>query len=373
MTIDIEDLVRTAQERQAGRAVPAERIRAALPQRAAVMHRHRQFRMLGAAVAAAVVVVVTVPVVALRGGSVPPTVVADAPSGPPSPSSGMTPVTGTRGVAMFLIRYGPAWVPAGYRESIRQADIDVTGESSGQTLMRVWKKQIGLGDPWGGAAITLTVRTEVADPAGTVNTSGQKVDINGTDGWLSPSRGDGKSALAWVADGHTILTLSTSEVEVGKADLLRMARSVRSEKTFTSVPVRLGWLPDGLAGSAATISGPDSADWRTELSLVHSDAGPGASRGSVPGNATSAATVSVLVGSVAEAPDGGEELTVRGRPARTLAGAGGLIYLVVDVAPGRFMTLAGNGITLADLARIAEQAEILGIGIAAKGPDWLDH
>ncbi|GAA2849706.1 hypothetical protein Acy02nite_00270 [Actinoplanes cyaneus] len=364
----IEDLVRTAQERQADRAVPAERLLAALPQRAAGARRRRQFGVLGAAMAAAAVVVaVTVPVVALRGSVPEPAVVADAPS--LSPGVLVTP-TGAAQLGMIAIRYGPAWIPSGFSESIRQAD---SAGPSGQSLTRVWKKQAGAGDPWSGASIALTIRTEVVDPARTLDTSGQKVDINGAEGWFSPSRGDGKAALAWVAGYDTVLMISTSHVEVIAADLLRMARSVGPALALTSVPVLLGWLPDGWETGGVTISGPSAAAWRYEITAGRSPvASPGPEK-----SVADSSSVSVVVGTVTEAPAGGEKLTVRGRPARhpvrTDAAGHGLTYLVVDLGQGRVMTLTGEGITLGDLTRIAEQAALPPIGFTPKDLGWLDH
>ena len=43
-----------------------------------------------------------------------------------------------------------------------------------------------------------------------------------------------------------------------------------------------------------------------------------------------------------------------------------LVYLVVDVGPGRYLTLIGQGIPLADLTRIAAQAKI-----SQGGVGWL--
>jgi hypothetical protein len=366
----IEDLVRTAQERQADRAVPAERLLAALPQRAAAARRRRQFRVLGAAMAAAAVVVaVTVPVVALRGSVPEPAVVADA----PSPPSGMSTPTGPPQAAGISAGYGPTWAPAGFNESIRQADHGGAENPAGQNVTRVWKRAVGAGDPWGGASITLTIRTEVTDPASMMDTSGQRVDINGADGWFSPSRGDGKSSLDWLAGDRTILMISTSHVEIDEADLLRMARSVGTELTFTTVPVQFGWLPDGWESWGVTVSGPSATAWRAEISAGRR---PVASRGPEKSVADSS-SVSVVVGTVIEAPAGGEKLTVGGRPARhpvrTDAAGHGLTYLVVDLGQGRVMTLIGEGITLGDLTRIAAEADLTPIGFTPKDLGWLDH
>lgn len=85
MTRNIEDLIRSAQELQADRAVSTDRIRAALPSRVDSVRRRRRFSMLGATVATAVVAAaVTIPAVALRGaGPAPTTPPWPAPRHPP--------------------------------------------------------------------------------------------------------------------------------------------------------------------------------------------------------------------------------------------------------------------------------------------------
>ncbi|WP_436531312.1 hypothetical protein [Actinoplanes sp. HUAS TT8] len=379
MTINIEDLIRTAQERQAERAAPADRIRAALPQRAAVARRRRRYGALAATVAAAAVTAaVTVPALALRGTGptlTPPTAAA------PTISAG-PPLTVTQTASLpaeISLEYRPTWVPAGYGERVRQADTGEPGMSPGPRLMRVWKKQLDAGEPWIGASITLYVRPRVADLArGVMDTSGQKVDINGVDGWFSPSRGDGTSSLNWEAADHTVLMISTSQVEIDKADLLRMARSVRPDPAIFTVPVRLRWLPDGMVTAGATVSGPSAGVWRASINAARREVSSptvGQDEQGEPVQGTGVAdtaSIFVVVGTTTDAPSGGEKLTIGGRPARhpvnTNPGAKDFVYLVVDLGHGRLMTLTGLGAAFDDLVKVAEQAQITPVGL-----DWLDH
>jgi hypothetical protein len=375
---DIEDLIRTAQDRQAERAVPADRIRSALPGRVAAVRRRRRYGMLGATVAAAAVTAaVTVPTLVLRDGSAAPVVVADAPSNPPSPASGMmaAPTTVAQ-PAEIPLRYRPTWVPSGFSERVRQADGSGSSHDLlGPTVTRVWKKQAVAGDPWGGAEIAFYLRIAVPDATQALNRSGQQVDVNGAHGYFSASQGDGKSSVDWALGEHTMLMIATSHVEISKADLLKMARSVRPELEIFSIPVRLRWLPDGWATTGFTVSGPSATAWRAEAgvaSLTQPEIGPGKT-GKENGHAL-AASLTVVVGGTTDAPSGGQRLTVGGRPARhpvrTDEPGKRLIYLVVDLGPGRLMTLVGQGggLTLDDLAKVAEHTEI-----STAGQDWLGH
>lgn len=368
MTNNIEDFIRTAQEAQAARAVPTERIRAALPQRAAAARRRRRFGVLGATVVAAgVAAAVTVPALALRGPDPEPTTPTAAALTSAAPSPSVSAVT-TVLPASIPLGYKPTWTPAGFHESIRQADTGVPSDPFGPTLMRVWKKQVGTGDPWGGGAeLTLYVRTGVPDPEQGIDTSGQKVDVNGARGWLSASQGDGKSSVNWIAGPHTVLMIATGHVELGKADLLRMARSVRPDPGSVAVPVRLPWLPDGWTARSATVSGPSMGTWRAEIGVA------GRAEETTPAKEKQSSTsLSVVVGIGTDAPAGGQKLTVGGHPARhpvrTDTPGQRLTYLVVDLGHDRMMTLIGDGLSLDELTRIAEHADI-----DASGVGWLDH
>jgi hypothetical protein len=132
--------------------------------------------------------------------------------------------------------------------------------------------------------------------------------------------------------------------------MLRIATSVEPDPGSSPVPVRLPWLPSGLASPTVTISGPSRATWRAE---IYDD------------------DLTVIVGATAEAPAGGETFTLAGRPARhpvrrDSAGRR-LSYLVVGLGHGRWMTLVGSGtVSFDDLTKIAYSARP-----APAGLDWL--
>lgn len=377
--MDIEDLIRTAQAHQAERAVPADRIRAGLPDRMARAHR-RRLGTVGAVIAAvAVAAAITIPALTVgRTG----TSVAGSPAGPPvATASALTSIppltTGLMRPAGFPLGYRPTWAPSGFAERIRTADIGVPTDAFGPTVSRVWKKKVGRGDPWGGAELTLVVRTEVADAGAAMDTSGRKVEINGTKGYYTAAQGDHKSYVSWSPDAHTLLTLSANHLDISQSDLLRMARSVQPERGTVAVPVHLRWLPTGWATTGFTVSGASAATWRGEVAAARSAPEPTttAERKAQKGGATSpVGSLSVVVGSTTDAPTGGETLSVDGHPARhpvrTDEPGQSLVYLVVDLGQGRLMTLVGQGagIGLTDLVKIAEQ-----VSITPAGLDWLGH
>jgi hypothetical protein len=234
-------------------------------------------------------------------------------------------------------------------------------------VTRVWKKEVGPGDPAGGAELTLYVRAAVPDVGHAMDTTGRKVDINGIRGYYQPSEGDLKSSLNFSPAPHTALLLAADHLGLSEPDMLRAARSITADPGTVESPVRLRWLPDTWSPTGFTVSGPSRAAWRAEV-----DAAPDPQVASDPKSLKSSpGNLSVTVGTTAEAPAGGAKLTVGGHPARhpvrTDAPGQSLTYLVVDLGHGRLMTLIGDGgITLDEITRVAANAQI-----TATGPDWL--
>ncbi|WP_328471437.1 DUF4367 domain-containing protein [Actinoplanes sp. NBC_00393] len=406
MTRELEDLIRATQERQADRAVPAERILAALPQQAGRVRRNRRFGMLGAGLAAAAVAAaVTVPALALRdngpaGTAIDPAATAGAktPDGTagahtPDVTGGSTAPDGAADPARkpvegaadpganpatdvppeIALGYRPTWVPSGFAEHLRHFDGGEPGDAMGPTLMRVWKRDVAAGDPWGGSELTLYVRTEARDAAAGIDNSGQKVDVNGVQGYYTGAQGDRKSSVNWALDDRTALILAASKIDISKSDLLRMARSVRPDAGVSSVPVRLSWLPPGWTSSGIDVSGQSVGVWRGYVYAVERGPMPSinASNKHDRESVTSqSGSLTVEVGTTTDAPDGGDTLTVAGRPARNPVRSDeagkDLVYLVVELDKGRLMTLVGSGITRDEVKKVAEQ-----VAITPTGLDWL--
>ena len=362
--LKIEDVIRATQARQADRAVPPDRIRSALPTRIARAGRRRRAGRLGTVlVAAAAATAITVPTLLLH---------RDEPAAPAAGRAVSAPASAATAAQLPPIRlgYAPTWAPPGFAEHIRSFFVTDPPDELGPSLQRVWTKQTGPGDPWGGAELMLSVRTEVTDPAAAVGAGGPAVDINGHPGHYVPAEGK-KSYVSWQAGEHTMLMLSASHYAIAQKDLLRMARSVRPEPGTNAVPVRLRHLPAGWSTTGITVSGQSAATWRAEVAAAQPAPELPPDKSKMEGKA-GPGSLSVTVGSTAEAPAGGTELTVGGRPARHPVRADqpgrDLIYLVVDLGAGRVMTLVGqgDGLTLADLTKVAEQAEITPAGL-----DWL--
>jgi hypothetical protein len=365
--MDIEHLIRGAQEWQAEQAVPAGRIGALLPARVA-RARRRRWMLVGAGVAAVVIVAGTVIPGLVRSGP--------GPAVPPVasiPRASASPVVVRRGLSNVPLGYRPTWLPPGFTERIRSAGPGDPDAAFGPALIRVWKKQATMGDPFGGTELTLAVNTAMLDPARTMGTDGLPVDIAGLPGRYSSERGDHRSSVIWSPEMHTTLTLTATDLDLPETDLLRIARNVRPEAGVFAAPLRLRWLPAGWSDWAATVSGPSTAAWRGQILASPSPAAPSSWTPETAGRtnpAVDTGTVVLTVGGVSEAPAGGTELTVGGRPARHLtdtdqAGAR-RAYLVVDLGSGRLMTLVGVGVGLDVLSKVAERTEI-----TSAATDWL--
>ncbi|MBO3737582.1 hypothetical protein [Actinoplanes flavus] len=376
MTRDIEELIRAAQELRADQAPPADRVRAALPRRTARIRKQRRYGLAGAIVAAAAVVAaVTVPSLALRddtgiAATVQPAAPGTAPTSAPA-SPGVPPQEPVP--AEVGLGFRPTWAPPGFAEHIRMASAADPGDGFGPVLRRVWKQNVGTGDPWTGAELSLSVFSEMT--GADIDRSGQRVDVNGVPGYYSPSHNDRKSSVVWHPAQNTVLLLSAGKLDISKNDLLRMARSVRPDTGVTGAPARLNWLPDGWITTSATVSGPSPSQWRAEFSAVKNQLVTDTEKQrkeSKDGHLQATGQLSVVVGLTTDAPSGGTELTVGGRPARipvrTDEAGKDLLYLVVDLGGNRLLTLVGSGagLTTGDLRRIAEQVEIDPAGL-----DWL--
>lgn len=337
-----DDLLRQALQRQADRAPDPDRVRAALPSRAARRTRRRYGSMAGGLVAAAALAAFAVPVLALDD--------APAPRGA-GPAAAMSPSASARDAAPTApaavgLRYRPTWLPAGLTERSRTVPLGPDFGYDGP--VRIWKRaNAGAGFDTGGSRLEFgAVDTE--NGADQFGDHGQAVDINGKPGRLSSASGDGKSSLHWIIDPETVIFIHNVEAGLSDADLLRVARSVQPDPGQVAVPVRFGWLPTGMAPKLAQFAG-DSADrWQLELTAY----------GRKPGAAPTPTSkeektedpdrgIYVRLGRTTDAPDGGESITVAGRPARIVVREiegpkpvpGQHAYVVVELASGLKLTV----------------------------------
>jgi hypothetical protein len=196
-------------------------------------------------------------------------------------------------------------------------------------------------------ALTLTVhRMTVADQAPGI--SGIPVQVNGEPGLYHP--GQGRTAVDWRFDGAFVGTLEEIGLHLAEGDLLAMAESVHAERVPAAAPIlrlpKVQWANSELTGDV-------TGNWMIRVYV----APEGAEEGDV------GAPVLLEVGTGTDAPDGGQTMSVGGRPAR-LVGATKVKYLVVDLGSGQKATVIGSGDLGAWPARIS--------GITAPDLTWLN-
>ncbi|MFD1148721.1 hypothetical protein [Saccharothrix hoggarensis] len=357
MNNDIEDLVRDAVRRQEELAVDPDRVRAALPARAARQTRAHRTRAIAVAAAAFVAVAVAVPVVVLRDSgsdagpaaslSTPPTTVPTAGAAPPPDS------------ATFPLRYRPTWLPPGVSERSRSVPL-TSGPDAKASTVRIWQPPSAGEENLGLYAYASPEGSEpkappVVNPGSGAVVRDREVDING-----KPGRYDGDATVTWRVDANTKLMLVAPGLGLSEEDLLRVARSVEPDDARVHVPLRTGPLPAGVVTHFANVEGTSPTSWEA----------------SVFADRPFDAYVHVEVATLDRGADaGGETVTVRGRTGHlatpvgdtsTQAGYRTDWVLTVDLGDGRRLTVragsglgaAGPALTRAEVIAIAEQAEV---------------
>ena len=345
MTLKLEDLIRGAQQRQAERAPDPDRIRAALPARTARRARRRRNGTLVALVAAAgVAAAVAVPVAVLRPDSTVATQV-----GAPPPPTGPAPT----GLSAPL-RFHATWLPPGLAERFRAVALADLGPGRIDGPYRVYTKQPtdGNGNA-SGPDLTVQVRRAASANDPEANT-GSPITVNGKPGVFHGTvGGDAKSYVEWRADADWVVSVQQKNLGLTQGDLLRVANSVRADPATFDIPLRFGWLPDGLAPQFATLSGNGPAAWA--LLVAGEQAGTGTKE-----TAKANRGFTVLLGTATPAPAGGTVIQVGNRTGRLVTRADpGLAFVVVDLGGGRLLTMIGQGgVTEQDLIKIAQQTEV---------------
>jgi len=381
VTDHLEDLIRRAQERRAADIVDPDRIRRALPARAA--RRTRQVRLGGVTLAVALAATAAIPF--FLGGTSP----AQQSATPSATSSTAT----AQEDFNLALRYRPTWLPEGLTERTRRFDVGPTW------VERVYTAVSVLPDGGGSDGLILDLRAAMDQNDPEANT-GAPVDIGGKPGFYH-GNGDGKSYVEWRIDDRTVASVRETRLGLGKDVLLRVARSVQPDPGSTllrQLPVGANVFPRGMTLGIYEVFGDTPAGVTVRVGAKGDMPGagekPNASGRPAPSKATATATatpgggannendpakqeaegraakmgppaVSITLGPGTEAPTGGESLTVAGRPARTIVhtdeGAPGLPkmrYLVVDLGDGRLLTVLGMagdepGLPLEELTGIA--------------------
>ncbi|MEV4517698.1 hypothetical protein AB0K00_53165 [Dactylosporangium sp. NPDC049525] len=251
--LDLEDMIRTAQQRQAERADDPQRLRAALLT-LSVRQTHRRRVRFVASVAAAAAAVLTVPLF-VRG------VTHQPRPAEPSPTMMVTRSSAPAPLAVDRVSLGlrPTWLPSGYTE--RSRVVDYSG-GAGAVLTRMWATApIGVnGRDANEPSIKLTITTTTApasDPGPQDGASA--VDVNGQPGvYLAAS---GVIQLSWPADERHVLRLEVRDAGLGKADVLRIARSMVADIGWSASALVLDWLPDNHRLLTVSMSGNSPIDW----------------------------------------------------------------------------------------------------------------
>jgi hypothetical protein len=371
---EIDDVIREAVREQERLAAPADRVRAALPTRAASYARRRRATVgltAMAAAAAAVAVAVAVPTVLREpagGGGV---------AAPPTAASTEDPAADP-GLGSVPLRFAPTWLPAGMVE--RSRFVPVTGTPATKSgMVRVWSRE-PLDQESGFVAddahVGLYASRARPDPGAdhappvAVDENGQRIRGGGTVAEVDVDGRPGRyydGMVTWQIDEKTQLMLVAPGVGLSKEDLLRIARSVRPDSTALRSPLRLGWLPDGFVEQDLTVAGNSATEW--EARMV-------AERKATP-DEPAKGFVSVELGPRnGDDPSSGERFEIDGRPARltqvdieltTRPGYRARWALVVDLDSGRRLTVFG-GVgphagqapvpTREDVIRVAEHVEL---------------
>jgi hypothetical protein len=369
----MEDLLRQALQRQAERAVDPARVRAALPSRAARRTRRRFGSLAAGLAAAAALTAFAVPVLGLDdaptgGTGAGPAASPSASASAPAPAQ-VTP----EAVAM---RYKPTWLPAGLRERARTVPVGPGNAYDGP--VRIWKPAGAEGGTDKGGSRLEFGAIGLKDGANQFGDFGRQVDVNGRLGRLVGSA-DTKSYVHWLIDPQTVIFIHNVSLGLSDDDLLRVARSVQPDPGQLPIPLRLGWLPTGMAPFSAEVAGDSASRWQVEITAMgQPPAGPPAQPTAAKdkeGASSGERWIYARLGPATDAPAGGEAVDVGGRPARVVARAGeGPVpfehtYVVVALDSGLTLTVHAMvpEVSRADLLAVAAAIDV------ASAPDlsWL--
>jgi hypothetical protein len=223
--------------------------------------------------------------------------------------------------AGVTLRFRPAALPLQLSQRPLIASLRTVVDNS--TAQSIWSvSPVDAPD----TALTLTVhRMTVADQAPGI--SGIPVQVNGEPGLYHP--GQGRTAVDWRFDGAFVGTLEEIGLHLAEGDLLAMAESVHAERVPAATPIlrlpKVQWANSELTGDV-------TGNWMIRVYV--------APEGSAEGDV--GAPVLLEIGTGTDAPDGGQAMSVGGRPAR-LVGATKVKYLVVDLGGGQQATVIGSG------------------------------
>jgi hypothetical protein len=186
---------------------------------------------------------------------------------------------------------------------------------------------------------SLSVRTRTARDAGDARASalegqhhcwtfesGEPVEVLGRPGvYDAPTDPDGQG-VCWRMDSRTLVVIRESNLGLSRADLMRIAESVRPDPGWTSFPLAVPFHV-GLYGAhpSPIVTGSSPTKWTARVSWT-------------PVERSHPQHVGISAGPGLPVPSGGQPLTVKGRPARFIQEAdenSKTAYLVVDLGGDR--------------------------------------
>jgi hypothetical protein len=122
-----------------------------------------------------------------------------------------------------------------------------------------------------------------------------------------------------------------------KADVLRIARSVRPDPTVTRLPMRVGWAPAGFVNQGFIFIGSSPAAYQARIVF---------NAGMTATNVIASHQFLIDLGQTTTAPAGGTNVTINGHPGRVsgpTAGNGGTTDLIVEVDLANSLKLTVTG------------------------------
>jgi hypothetical protein len=290
---------------------------------------------------------VAVPVAVLRPDSGVTTQV-----GAPPPAT----VPAPTGLSVAL-RFHATWLPSGVAEHVRVGALADMGPGHIDGVYSVYSKlPVDATGNDSGPRLTVQVRKAASASDPEIN-DGSPITVNGKPGFYH-GKGDTKSYIEWRADADWVVSVDQNGLGLTQAELLRVADSVRADPGGFDIPLRFGWLPDGINPQFVTFAGNSAAAWIMRVS------GEQAQTGTKETNKQNR-SLDVELGTATSAPAGGTAVQVGGKTGRlvtrTVDGANVINYLVVDLGGGRVLTIVGQGgIANEDLVKVAQNTQVTG-------------
>jgi hypothetical protein len=258
------------------------------------------------------------------------TLTADSPGDPIGPARPRPP-----GALVEPLGYSPGWVPSGVREWRRQSY-----ELGPGRVERYWARSAPNNRFVARPYLRMTVRPIPSAPADLPCGSGWNTRIDRRPAYLLGD-GDDPLRLCWHVDAGTAVILENQDL-LDRRSLLRMAGSMRRDPAWAVFPIQppadlQHWASAVTTHPTATVGGTSPTDWQALITTDEDDEGE-------------VNSLRIRLARTTSAPEGGESLTVGGRPARYVEktwreAARFYQFVVVEVGPRWLLTVESWTIT----------------------------